>query len=362
MGNLTTLLYAMPILRRSPSAYVKSCSLRNAEVWNNLEAYLAEYQLITDRTMLKKLTQAHVVREAPKGSKWPLWYYISYSWARGPPRYAVASLLPREHFKKWFYGLFFRLALPFNQDLADLYHIICSPLNFTILFRLIPHLASIGYPSHWISELLGNIIENKVSTVARPPRRQPMPVEDVKRNHPVKKLCTTPFSFEMATLAQLFQPLLPFQLTSKSVPALKDIYKYTFYLPDYLSTLPSDNSLALVLMDKFLMCPLMHAQCDHDQFDLRPLLDPSWGDEVDGFFEGKPYEILRGKGIAVWTAVEWEVEARLASVWTNEEFVRSCIEKEWYVGLFRTDIWMQVWSVPALVKTAVKKGKRFPVG
>ncbi|KAJ8065183.1 hypothetical protein OCU04_005895 [Sclerotinia nivalis] len=176
--------------------------------------------------MAQQLTSMTVLSRGE--DPWPMADYTRYgiSWSlfRG-----FRGILLRKRFVKWLYALFFRLAIPFTLNIAAQAKLISSPLTLTIIFRLIAHLRIIGYPSHWMSEALSNILENKVHTTARPPRHSPNPVTEVKREHPRRHLCTSPFVQEMATLARIFETLLPFSLPSLAViPKANNIFNYNF--------------------------------------------------------------------------------------------------------------------------------------
>ncbi|CZR68941.1 uncharacterized protein PAC_18842 [Phialocephala subalpina] len=242
-GHLSTFLFAMPILRRSFAAHLKANCLRNSDSFSDVEEYFSEYQLIPDEDTLKALTQVAVLQRGNPAYPCPLSDYTIYVWCQPNIKHGFSCLLPRKAFTKWFYGLFFRLALPYEQDLLQNSKIIFSPLNFTILLRLITHLHILGYPSHWMSDVLNNIIESKVTTTARPPRTKPMRPADVRREYRSCHLCTAPFAQEMATLARLFEPLLPFSLTVANIPQESDIYEYHFSIPSYQSFIPRPSNL-----------------------------------------------------------------------------------------------------------------------
>jgi hypothetical protein len=191
--------------------------------------------------------------------------------------------------------------------------IILSPLNLTIIFCLIPYIQSLGYPSHSLSEPLTNVIENKVATAGRPPRRKPMSVEDVKPDHPDKTLCTVLFSYELAYLAQLFRPLLSFSLNTPIIPTVNDIYKYTFDLLDYVNNDAYPNKLVLIFIDSKLLMALGGLGRRHLKQNIRPPLDPSWGDEVDSSVKDLAFEKLRDEGLAIWSAINWDVKSKEAS-------------------------------------------------
>ncbi|TGO80842.1 hypothetical protein BPOR_1639g00010 [Botrytis porri] len=60
-GNLSTFLHITPILNKEPTSFVQSNCLRNAGSWKSIEAFLANYPCITNKTMLKQLTGVEVM-------------------------------------------------------------------------------------------------------------------------------------------------------------------------------------------------------------------------------------------------------------------------------------------------------------
>lgn len=312
--------------------------------------------------MLEQLTQVRIRSGIPTNASRPMKDYIYNHWSTSSP-HEFAKLLPRAAFEKWFNALFFRLALPFNIDLSRVNNhtirmVLSSSLNLSVLYRLIQHLVGIGYPSHWLSNALETLLDNDVQSNARPPRQSPVTVEDVRRQHPTMKLSTAPFLHEMGTLAQLFQPLLPFELTSKNVPRLENIYKHTFRIMGYLEDKPRDNNLALLFvssrrLDAFNI-PTNLNFCQN----MRPFLDPTWG-EKDTEFQGKEFEDFREHGIMLWTAFKFDLKSHEASVWMSENLVEMFTRDEWAVSLVRIDTWTLV-ARECRVSEAVSRGKRFP--
>jgi hypothetical protein len=124
----------MPILKKESYGMAVSNCLRNSPLWDSVEEFLAEYQLITDDDMLDKLTNVTIVHRG--GGPMPLADYTAYVCtsnmkAPGPSdhRHKFPHLLPRTPFNKWLYGLFFKLALPFNGNITDFTITIYAPLH-----------------------------------------------------------------------------------------------------------------------------------------------------------------------------------------------------------------------------------------
>lgn len=268
-----------------------------------------------------------------------------------PPnlRRNFSDLLPRKPFNKWFYAIFFKLALPFNCDIRYFQVIIYAPLNFTIIFRLLCQLRLLGYPSHWLSEALTNILDDKVITSARPPWKLPMKVPDVKHDYPEKKLTTAPFRQEFATLTQLFQPLLPFSLASRTIPPLSTIHSYTIAFPSYTSYSSQQTCLLLVFYNPLLfpsMSPrpstLTLSPTQAPPPSLRPLLDPSPASEIDPSFCGPQYTRFREEGVACWTSFSWDAASRTARAWMSTTLVDKLVKEDWCCALWRVDLWCPV--------------------
>ena len=107
----------------------------------------------------------------------PLAQYLQWSRTSHVPL-SFSDLLPRAKLSKWLFTMFFKITLPANRKGQDWDHtLIYAPLNLTAFFRLLIHLQQVGYPSHWLSETLVQILEDQVITLARPPQTSPLLVQ-----------------------------------------------------------------------------------------------------------------------------------------------------------------------------------------
>lgn len=225
------------------------------------------------------------------------------------------------------------------------------------------HLRIIGYPSYWMSEVLFNILENKVHTTARPPRQSPNTLSEVTRDHPEKYLGTSPFTQEMGTLTKIFEPLLPFPLLSLLViPNENDIFKYKFNLSNvHLAQKFSINvgHAALVFCDDRILKACADGEGLAALGDMRSVLDSCWGDEKDGTYRIPSVVDLRENGLIVWSTIEYDVVNSIASAWMPKEFVEKLKNDSWMCGLWRVDIWEGVSSELWPVRGAVVEGERW---
>lgn len=363
-GNLTSCLYVLPLLKTLPSSHWQMTSLRST--FESYEAFLSEYQCIPNRQMFKQLTGVEMVTEL--SPPLPLADYMIHRLAGSLP-IKYEELLPKKQFCKWFYALFFKTVIPYGtQWIADK-DLIYNPLNLTIIMHLLAHMSAMGYPSHWITDVLLAVIENKVVTTARPPRTSPSTPEEVARDHKERHMTTAPFAEEMKTLLAIFQPALPFSIPSPSIPAQDSIHEYTFSMPkngmfssqvtarlslvftkpgimESLATGPARNLNAIMRMGK----PPSYREY------LDPSMDEQGGDFVPIFVKQDGVN-FRKDGIVVWTTFNWDIDKLKASAWMHDGFVDKMIAENWECCPVRVDSWRPVYDEAPLVKNIVKKGK-----
>ncbi|KAB8295810.1 hypothetical protein EYC80_008632 [Monilinia laxa] len=362
-GNLTTFLHVLPILKPNGSSSIFSVCLRNPHAFPNMGYFMSEYLIITGRKMLDQLTGACI--ESKGNGPFPLADVTVYQWypRNNPYNRPISAVLPRERMKVWFYGLFLKLALPMQSLAAYIpkTHEIYSPLNLSILFRQLAHLRLLGYPSHWLSDVLVPLFSSTITTTARPPRYTPMEPRHVSAIHPTKQLCIAPFSPEMKTLAAIFAPILPFRLDPSVIYSLDEIHECTVSLrplPLFYS-IKTHPTCLILLFWRPGSNPNGSFSLEPDN-NLRALLDPSWGDEVHDFYEGRRYENWRAKDVIVWSTFKYDIMKREAKVWMPKSLVDQMVNDEWKCALWRRDIW-QILGGPKKVE-AGKVGNIMKIG
>ncbi|TGO50050.1 hypothetical protein BCON_0193g00110 [Botryotinia convoluta] len=373
-GHLTTFLHAMPLLARHSTSLVGSVCLRNPPFFRNMGDFLSEYQLISSEKMLEQLTGVRIVFRGHEPV--PLASYTYFCWNQPidsvPLSKQVKARLSREDLKKWFHGLFLRLAVPMACDhrlISDNNHMIYSPLNLTILFRQLGHLHCLGYPAHWLSETLVPLLEDAgiLKTNVRPPRIVPLRPDQVDSKYPIKKLCIMPFVPELKTLATLFAPLLPFRLDPNLLYPIDKIHEYTFDL----SPLPEDY-----FQPKCLVLLFWSANGSPSgqfplelQANLRKFLDPSRHNDVSDHGSedaAQKVEDWRAKDVIVWSTFNFDIEKQEAKVWVPKQIIEQMVNGKWKCGLMRRDLWMIVGatllSTSGRVRDMVKMGRKWDEG
>ncbi|CAD6442686.1 33fe9913-89e2-439c-a543-4123e27a11e9 [Sclerotinia trifoliorum] len=354
-GHLSSYLHASPLLKPLSSSFVQSNLLRNVPDTVDIEKFLAEYHIVADTKMAEQLTSVTVLSRAE--GPWPTGNYIRYGISQSLFR-GFEQLLPRKPFKRWLYALFFRLAIPFPLKMTAEARPISSPLTLTIIFRIIAHLRIIGYPCHWMADVLSRILENTVQTKVSTPHQSQTPAKKEKREHTRRHLCTTPFVQEMATLTRIFEPLLPFLLPSPAaIPEAKNIFNYKFHLSNI--SRKRDPSIRLGHLTLLFYDYGALRKCG---MSIPVLLFSIVGvptGEKDEADKSAEIENFRENGLFVWTTIEYDAEHSIVRAWMPSDFVEKMERDLWRCGLWRVDTWENVHSGPFIVRGSVLKGERW---
>ena len=292
----------------------------------------------------------------------PLAQYLQWSRTSHVPL-SYSDLLPRAKLSKWLFTMFFKITVPVNRKGQNWHHtFIYAPLNLTVFFRLLIHLHQVGYLSHWLSEILVQILEDQVVTSARPPQTSPLSIQEAQCEHPMKRLLTAPFVIEMTTLTAMFLPLLPFVVISETLPALDQIHEYTIYMRPFPEE-PGSHVPIFVLL--FYHESLVEDLYDEGPFgppELRPILHPE-GDKERSQAKLKKLEALRHHGIRLVTTFKWDAEISRATFWMSASTMGEMEDSgQWHCVMWRTDWWEPVSMPIALLRgtgSLVSRGSRW---
>lgn len=233
--------------------------------------------------------------------------------------------MPRERLETWLYRLLLKLAIPAQKE-AQSFVLIYSPLNLDVFYRLPLHLSNIGYPAHWLSGVLDNLLEGSINTTARAPRSDPMKIKETKARMPVLSQSVKPFVAELSTLASMWQSTLPFGVLSTNIPRSQDIRKYRVDFTNVKEHV--DNTAAFVLA-------FFHVLMLPTQPTFRTLLL----DDEEGQDDPQVSK-LRKEGLHIVTTWEWSRSSKTATFWLRRDVMEEMQrDQSWGVMMWRTDNW-----------------------
>ena len=332
-GTLSTFMIVLPLTWADKSSYVTANCLRNPTRWQSMAQFNNEYIGLSAPTDLEKTFH---VRMAPMvDTDSPLALSDYQKWYHCKKSKCLADFLSRDQFETWLYRLFLKIAIPKEKNTVN-QALVYSPLNLSVFIRLCLHLHMFGYPAHWLSSVLGNIVSGNISTKARPPRSEPLKIRETKADMPVLKQSTAPFIAEMTTLLSMYQVLLPFSVLTTRLPNIGTIRKYAYQVDVPLHPVPGPNHFILVFYNE----DLMKAETD----SLRPYF---LSDETADH-SGEAQRI-REKGLHSLTTWTWNRPEKTVSFWFREDVMEVMKRDEWFVSVSRTDSWQDQTHNPEVV-------------
>jgi hypothetical protein len=306
--------------------------LRNTPVWMTHSDFLAEYLLLGKRTLIydnfgtvlsdkSKATEDKLSGMDVDGGGVVM--ALPYSWKRGHSfPLPWAKLMSRQELKTWVHSHFLKLCLPYWRATTG-NKLVLAPLNMTTTFHLITHLFKVGYPAHWLSEILAQLYEGEITTTARAPSVLIMDTQQTQRVYPSQKLCILPFLAEFTTLLSLWRPLLPFGLILplETLPSISTIKEFKLmFRPRYPP--PTDTErphFVLVLKNTSFIV----------EDDLRTAL-----------LDVTNYKAETEDSIHVISTFRWETASSTATFWLDEGVMDNILDEcDWKAYIWRSDTW-----------------------
>jgi hypothetical protein len=330
-GALASFIYGLPILKNVRDSTFTSICLGNPPKFESLNHFLNEYALINTSDQGFKIFGMSMSEDSPLVKHLSQGLEITYplgpdyiSWCRAlRGRIKFDDLLPRAEIERWLYAHFFKLVLPYPRPRKE-YAPVHAPLNLTIFFRLLVQLHDVGYPGHWLSSVLVNILRDEVTTTARPPRSSPLTIKEASQPNSSRQMSTAPFVAEMSSLARLWLRLLPFGCPG--LPLVPRVFKYSITFPEfYCVDLFTPQFMLLFWNRKYGKAPK----------EMRSVL---LDDE-----KGSPkFSRIRRHAVHIVTTFTWTQHTRTAGWTMRGDVVENMKQGEWDAYIWRTNDWMRL--------------------
>ncbi|KAI1803815.1 hypothetical protein F4811DRAFT_553468 [Daldinia bambusicola] len=322
-GSLTSFLYGPPVLKKGAGTGLSSCSLTT---WDGINHFNAETLLMYDRKMIEKHFQVKLSEEPPQQDRVMYRYYRWEKSGDGPQ--PLGKLMPRESFFKWMFAHYLKICAPFRRPPNECCFF--APLNLTAFLRLLVRMGELGYPGHWLSQIITSLSQGTTTTTARAPGSKRLDTAAVDKVHPPRAICVEPWSAEFTTLLSQWRSLLPYTVVvpSGTLPPAWDIAEYSLDIPHSWAPYLDCPEFVLVFLNgwRYPIAPLG---------DLSALLvdDEERGDTSDFTRQ------IREDGLHVVTTVNYVGETHTATFWFRCDAMRMMLREHWAVFFGRTDLW-----------------------
>ncbi|KAI1412419.1 hypothetical protein F5Y13DRAFT_200068 [Hypoxylon sp. FL1857] len=330
-GSLMSFLYASHVLKEETGMGLTSCVLINPGLWPDLDHFNAEYLLMHNRAMIQKHFS---VRLAKKASSSFLVMREYQSWERRrSERCSLEQLMPRAALSKWLFAHVLKICLPSRRPAeADNPFLVYAPINMTWFPRLLVQMAELGYPGHWLSNIIVSICDGEITTTARAPREYVLGPAAVDKVHASRTISVKPWAAEFSTLITQWRALLPFAVVAQSemLPLPETIVEYSirlFWLP------PGDDVLDVPHFMLVFWNQRKYGEPVQDIYRL--LLDDEEGDRTTSARK------IRADGIKIVSTFNWVSDARMATFWLRSDVMDMMIREDWHAYMWRTDSWVR---------------------
>ncbi|KAK8851162.1 hypothetical protein PGQ11_013641 [Apiospora arundinis] len=372
-GAMTTFMHALPILRPKKTSAVTSNVLRNTRVWPTHDSFLVDSLLLAGRSKIENTFSASLVPECAQMEKalesMGAVMVFSMKWMRQSTKALEWSkLMPRRNLEHWLHALFFRLCLPFPW-VSDFDSRVLRPLNLTTMFRLIVHLAKVGYPAYWLSGILNDLANGEVSSTARPPRAPVTDAAEAKKMHSAKLISMKPFVTEYRMLLSLWQRLLPFGLllqetVEKQLPDPSKVRQFKVKFADineaFFDAVARDpNPLDVGTMSSVLVFwnRTVNGEVPAEGNLRQALLDDE-SVKSKSFLKSKLQKAGRPESedtVHVVSTAQWKRGESMASFWFPGEIIEAMVSgpDDWVACIWSTGSWTQTASVSVVPEAIV---------
>lgn len=363
-GPLTAHMCGGPLLRSDRStSNLRFNNLLNPPNFKNHDQFLAEYMLmhkpqqIADHFGLVREKPAPLSRDEQEKTKFfemmgfgGLLQEDYFIWERAgtPERIPAKRMMKRPQLEHWLHSHLLKICLPYvrpSVSASPQY----APLNLTAFFRLVAHMAKLGYPAHQLSGILSAVSEGSIITRARSPRALVLTPQDAAKEYPPRKIGLGPWKAEFTTLLSIWSRVLPFGVVvpPRALVPLDEILEYSVTFPPLPHRPDRCPNIAVVFYNKTLIEHLM----EYPEFP-QIIQDDETGDASE------PGRQFRDKGCHMVTATKYVTATRTATMWLRKDVADEVISgKDWSVCLLRTDTWDLIRPVEIAAAEAVR-----PVG
>jgi Domain of unknown function (DUF4470) len=252
------IIYASKILNDSQNARLM-ISARHFDLWKGShEESHSDYMTASDVETLFKTSQMQVTGKKGQSvstSSLSMGYKLELRRDR-LAAFPYEHLLSRAELTRFMYAQFFSLTVPCGRVSSSGYdsNHTASAYNLTNFFDLLVHLHDIGYPAHWLADVLVKILGDGVNASPSPPRTpdetnprinntaNPTALENVYGSS------VGPFIPELSTLTTMFQRVLPFSVIATNLPSSASIYQYSINFNKPLPFLKENGSRLLLII------------------------------------------------------------------------------------------------------------------
>ncbi|KAF9055350.1 hypothetical protein BDZ89DRAFT_1055943 [Hymenopellis radicata] len=334
-GYLANFTSALPLLKSHKQAYFTCCDLLHSPVWEGGMTRPELYELSLNSqiytytgAVLNEIEGAFAVSLSGKPMS-PVEYHMFKRLE------TVPHLVKRDDLTSIATACFWRTVLPTSyKKLTNCVMQVREVVNVHSFFRALETWKNLGYPQHFLADLVERILENRLERSSPPHNAAPAPIAG--RDKALISVCTTPFLVEFEVAATLWEPRL-FPISSDAMISPSDIRRYSVKIPIrrivLLSNLPPSHMV-------FSMVFGLPTDLDSNSMDVRSAIVRS----------SRAWK----SSLQFVSTFDYDGQDSLCTVLLSERRMKAFIKQGFEVGLVNTAGWMiQSSKIPCSAMKAV---------
>ncbi|EIW52006.1 uncharacterized protein TRAVEDRAFT_53988 [Trametes versicolor FP-101664 SS1] len=208
-GPMNMALYVVPSLHEDQPAGASCNCLLNTGSWSNDDHYFYTYTQLLPKDVPRylgcKVIRSQAVMDVLVLGPLPL------------PR-PLSDLASRDELTTWLTRVLFNTLIPGRTRLPP--ENVRLPNNLVAFFGLLVHLHRVGFPAHWLSGFLARMLSGSmVSDIAPYGEVWPIPLDDMRRRVPSRRVRTDPWIVEFENIVATAYYAIPFPVASTLPPS-----------------------------------------------------------------------------------------------------------------------------------------------
>ncbi|GAM24902.1 hypothetical protein SAMD00019534_080770 [Acytostelium subglobosum LB1] len=329
-GQLIVFVDTINSLKLKPHAFIKFNVILNTGLFKDYE------EAVHSHTLIPSITQAHKYFGMRCIEDY-LWQVNTWTHA-GPKKLPLESLAKRDEIWLWLVRVFINIMLPAKINPADVVTFNC-PNNMSIFFRILDRLRDIGYPLHWLTSFIDQLLSGSVKSAAALSDKRMIPVGAAQSPTP-KTINTMAFQVELRTIASLWLSQSLNARITTPLPNPSDIHQWkisSFGMTDNMMGIP------FAVQQRPVYSALIYLANCPKQYRL-PTMQFGPANMVDKVvFRKAVLDTVNTANIIQFiTVIEWSDLDNSLTFWMSQSDMDSLISQKASIVLYRNDIYREV--------------------
>ncbi|EFA81570.1 hypothetical protein PPL_05561 [Heterostelium album PN500] len=339
-GFLMVYTEVIKFLKPGPLNFMQYCILLNTGMFQGFDEAVHSHTLANVDSIQKFL--------GVKCLNSNLWDDIKWTHLRSPNEKAdFEKLASRETLTLWLHKVLFNLFLPAPTP-PNTPYTFNSPDNMCTLFSIFERLLIVGYPAHWITGFLEQILSGTTTTLACLHDTRVVPVKcGVSSGSPQKKY-TYAFHMELRTLASLWLSQSLNTRIKIPLPAPTDIRKWQIedfkFADEFFGNVAFNPKVPVV-------SAIIYYGDLPEKYKLKDVVS-SLQDPTDSKYRYNLLDTINGpEMVQVITVLKWSDRKNRLNFWMSQTDIKVLVSKNCSILLWRNDVYRAM-TAPHPIKNA----------